>query len=60
MGTAIRNYIMPKDKIPCDSLNRVIIRIWTSEYNKNYRGEGVGHVSIETRKHITSQNVNNG
>lgn len=32
----------------CKEENRVIIRIWTSEYNKKHPGENVGHVSIET------------
>jgi hypothetical protein len=29
---------------------RVIVRVWTSEHNKQFPGESVGHVSIETPK----------
>ena len=28
--------------------NRVIVRVWTSSYNKSFPGHNVGHVSIET------------
>jgi hypothetical protein len=31
----------------CDENDRVIVRIWTSEYNKAHPGEDIGHVSIE-------------
>jgi len=34
--------------MPCDERERVIIRVWTSQLNQQYRGENVGHVSIET------------
>lgn len=33
-------------KITAD--NRVIIRVWTSQWNKHHPGQNVGHVSIET------------
>lgn len=32
----------------CRENNRVIVRIWTSAYNKEFPGRNVGHVSIET------------
>lgn len=39
---------MQTDRILCDENNRVTIRIWTSESNRQYPGQNVGHVSIET------------
>lgn len=36
------------DHIPCNKESRVIVRIWTSQFNKQHPGENVGHVSIET------------
>jgi hypothetical protein len=36
----------------CQEGNRVIIRIWTSAYNKEFPGQNVGHVSIETRQPV--------
>jgi hypothetical protein len=32
----------------CLEKDRVIVRIWTSKFNKSTPGHGVGHVSIET------------
>lgn len=34
--------------VRCRENNRVIVRIWTSAYNKEFPGQNVGHVSIET------------
>lgn len=36
------------DRPFCNVENRVVVRIWTSAYNKDRPGENVGHVSIET------------
>lgn len=40
--------------MPLDQLNRVIVRVWTSEENKLYPGNNVGHISIETSREYMS------
>ena len=37
-----------KARTICLQENAVIVRVWTSQFNKRHRGENVGHVSIET------------
>jgi hypothetical protein len=39
-------------QVRCRENNRVIIRIWTSAYNKEFPGQNVGHVSIETTQPV--------
>lgn len=39
---------VPSSSVRCRENNRVIVRIWTSAYNKEFPGQNVGHVSIET------------
>lgn len=50
----IVNLSLKEINMPLDPSKRVIIRVWTSEENKQFPGHNVGHVSLETPERYMS------